>query len=492
MKPSFFILTVLALLLLPTAIPHDYSEALRKSILFFEGQRSGRLPKQQRMTWRGDSALNDGKNLNTDLVGGYYDAGDNIKFHFPMAFTATMLAWSSIDFQSYMSQNDVGHNLIALKWATDYLLKTVSQLPNRIFVQVGEAQADHNCWERPEDMDTPRTAFALDAPGPASDLAGEIAAALAAASIAFKQSRPKYSEVLLDKAIKTFQYADSHRGCYTDNPNVHNAVCPFYCSVNGYKDELLWGAAWLRRATGNDYYLEYLVNNRQAFGQDFNYLEFGWDNKYGGVNVLIAKEIFEKGAIALTAYKDAAEEMMCAFFPETSGPHHMSYTPGGLLYKPGNSQLQNMAALSFLILTYADYLSKSSQQLNCGNHQFQPDSLRRIVKRQVDYILGDNPAKLSYMVGYGDQYPRQIHHRGASIPSIKVQRNAFGCLKGWDIFASPNPDPNILVGAVIGGPDVDDSFIGKRTNASDTEPTTYINAPLVGVFAYFKSNPNFS
>lgn len=102
-------------------------------------------------------------------------------------------------------------------------------------VQVGETQADHDCWERPEDMDTPRTAFALDAPDPASDLAGEIAAALAAASIAFKQSRPKYSEVLLDKAIKTFQYADSHRGRYTDNPDVNKAVCPFYCSVNGYK-----------------------------------------------------------------------------------------------------------------------------------------------------------------------------------------------------------------------------------------------------------------
>lgn len=84
-------------------------------------------------------------------------------------------------------------------------------------------------------MDTPRTAFALNAPDPASDLAGEIAAALAAASIAFKQSRPKYSEVLLDKAIETFQYADSHRGRYTDNPNVNKAVCPFYCSVNGYE-----------------------------------------------------------------------------------------------------------------------------------------------------------------------------------------------------------------------------------------------------------------
>ncbi|VVB09654.1 unnamed protein product [Arabis nemorensis] len=491
MKPSVYFLTVFIVLLLPTAMPHDYSDALRKSILFFEGQRSGRLPIQQRMTWRGNSALNDGENLETDLVGGYYDAGDNVKFHFPMAFTATMLAWSSLEFGSYMSPNDIGHNLVALKWATDYLLKTVSQLPNRIFVQVGEAQPDHDCWERPEDMDTPRTAFALDAPQPASDLAGEIAAALAAASIAFKQSNPRYSRILLDKAVKTFQYADLHRGSYTDNLDVNQAVCPFYCSVNGYKDELLWGAAWLRRATGDDFYLMYLVKNRQVFGADFNYFEFGWDNKVGGVNVLIAKEVFEKNVTALTAYKDTAEKMMCSFLPETPGPH-MTYTPGGLLYKRGSTQLQNTAALSFLLLTYADYLSKSSQQLNCGSLKFQPDSLRRIVKRQVDYVLGDNPMKLSYMIGYGDQYPQQVHHRGSSIPSRMVHPNAFGCVQGWSIFSSPNPNPNILVGAVIGGPDVDDTFIGGRTNASETEPTTYINAPFVGIFAYFKSNPEFS
>jgi hypothetical protein len=39
---------------------HDYSDALHKSILFFEGQRSGRLPPDQRLRWRRDSALNDG------------------------------------------------------------------------------------------------------------------------------------------------------------------------------------------------------------------------------------------------------------------------------------------------------------------------------------------------------------------------------------------------------------------------------------------------
>ncbi|KAK6117877.1 hypothetical protein DH2020_048377 [Rehmannia glutinosa] len=39
---------------------HDYGDALSKSILFFEGQRSGKLPSTQRLTWRKDSALGDG------------------------------------------------------------------------------------------------------------------------------------------------------------------------------------------------------------------------------------------------------------------------------------------------------------------------------------------------------------------------------------------------------------------------------------------------
>lgn len=39
---------------------HDYSVALEKSIIFFEGQRSGKLPANQRLPWRGDSGLSDG------------------------------------------------------------------------------------------------------------------------------------------------------------------------------------------------------------------------------------------------------------------------------------------------------------------------------------------------------------------------------------------------------------------------------------------------
>lgn len=40
---------------------YDYKDALSKAILFFEGQRSGKLPASQRVKWRGDSALTDGR-----------------------------------------------------------------------------------------------------------------------------------------------------------------------------------------------------------------------------------------------------------------------------------------------------------------------------------------------------------------------------------------------------------------------------------------------
>lgn len=52
---------------------------------------------------------------------------------------------------------------------------------------------------------------------------------------------------------------------------------------------MLWGAAWLRRASYDDNYLKYLQNNGKTLGADENINEFGWDNKHAGLNVLVSK-----------------------------------------------------------------------------------------------------------------------------------------------------------------------------------------------------------
>lgn len=110
---------------------------------------------------------------------------------------------------------------------------------------------------------------------------------------------------------------------------------------------------------------------------------------------------------------------------------------------------------------------------------------------KVDYILGDNPLQMSYMVGYGARYPRRIHHRGSSLPSVQVHPAHIGCKAGSRFYLSPNPNPNVLVGAVVGGPNSSDAFPDSRPFFQESEPTTYINAPLVGLLAYFSAHPWF-
>lgn len=139
-----------------------------------------------------------------DLTGGYYDAGDNVKFGFPMAFTTTMLAWSVIDFGRTMGP-ELRNAVKAVKWATDYLLKATA-VNGVVYVQVGDPYSDHNCWERPEDMDTLRTVYRIDRAHPGSDVAGETAAALAAASIVFRSRDPPYSRLLLQRAISVLPF----------------------------------------------------------------------------------------------------------------------------------------------------------------------------------------------------------------------------------------------------------------------------------------------
>jgi endoglucanase len=53
----------------------QWSTLLGNLLYFYEAQRSGRLPTTNRVSWRNDSALDDGSDVGLDLSGGYYDAG---------------------------------------------------------------------------------------------------------------------------------------------------------------------------------------------------------------------------------------------------------------------------------------------------------------------------------------------------------------------------------------------------------------------------------
>ncbi|MED6223967.1 hypothetical protein PIB30_079310 [Stylosanthes scabra] len=460
------ILLLLGLFLGPSlaSSSFNYGDAVDKSLMFFEAQRSGKLPPQQRVKWRGNSGLNDGFSQGVDLVGGYYDAGDHVKFGLPMAYSVTMLSWGAIEFRKEITDlNQMGHTLWAIKWGTDYFLKAHPQ-PNVLWGQVGDGASDHYCWER------------------------ETAAALAAASIAFKPYNSSYSSLLLVHAKQLFTFADRFRGLYDDSITCAQQ---FYTS-SGYSDELLWTAAWLHQATGDEYYLKYVVDNAVYMGgTGWAVKEFSWDNKYAGVQILLSKVLLEgkagSYASTLKQYQAKADYFTCASLEKNDG-YNVQKTTGGLVYVREWNNMQYVSSSAFLLVVYSNYLSAAKTQIYCPDGQVQPQELLNFAKSQADYILGENPEGMSYLVGYGPKYPVHIHHRGASIASIFSLRSEVGCLQGFEAwYQRPGPNPNVVYGGLVGGPDKNDEFSDDRSNYEQTEPTLSGSAPLVGIFAKLHS-----
>ena len=52
-----------------------------------------------------------------------------------------------------------------------------------------------------------------------------------------------------------------------------------------------------------------------------------------------------------------------------------------------------------------------------------------------------------------------------------------------DWYNTNSPNPNVHVGAVVGGPDFKGQFKDVRSDYSHLEPTTFINAVMVGCLA---------
>ncbi|VFQ82528.1 unnamed protein product [Cuscuta campestris] len=176
---------------------------------------------------------------------------------------------------------------------------------------------------------------------------------------------------------------------------------------------------------------------------------------------------------------------MCANLNmNNSSSSNVRRTPGGLLYVRRWNNLQYVSSAAFLMTVYSDHLRSTDDTLSCDRGPVGPDELFAFAKSQVDYILGMNPMGTSYLVGFGPKYPQRVHHRAASIVSYKHEKNFIGCMQGYfTYFGRRDPNPNVVVGAVVGGPDMDDQFEDRRGNYMQSEACTYNTASLVGPFA---------
>ncbi|XP_033756422.1 endoglucanase 4-like [Pecten maximus] len=423
---------------------YDYKKVLELSILFYEAQRSGKLPASNRIPYRGDSALTDAAPDGSSLAGGWYDAGDGVKFNLPMAASTTLLAWGLTMFEDAYSVAGQ-QNLIrdSIKWPLDYFLKCWKPDTKTYYAQVGNGDTDHAYWGRHEDMIMNRPAYKVDTNSPGSDVAADTAAALTAGYLAFKTTDQAYADTLLDAAKSLYAFADQYRGVYSDSiPNAGK----FYRSYSGYKDELCYAAALLYKATGDNSYLtdaKQVVDLGMAYAQD-------WDNKMTACQVMLYEAVPQNEK---SQYAASVKEFLKAYMPGGSVGH----TPDGLAWRAQWGSLRYAANAAFIGVAAA-YMGIGDVQSYIG-----------FAEKQINYALGDNMNQISYVVGFGNKYPLQPHHRASSCPDHPAP-----C--GWNEFNLDAPNPQILYGALVGGPNKLGVYTDRRNDYITNEVTCDYNA----------------
>jgi hypothetical protein len=296
-----------------------------------------------------------------------------------------------------------------------------------------------------------RPAFKIDAQHPGSDLAGEAAAALAAASIVFRPTDTAYADLLLDHAVELYNFADTYRGKYSDSiPDAAN----FYNSYSGYNDELVWGATWVHNAieatgaTDTTY-----LNKAESYYQGLNKgWTQSWDDKSYGAAILLAQETGKP------QYRNDVEGWLNHWTDKSGGG--ITYTPGGLAWLSQWGSLRYSANTAFLADIYSD-------TVNDPNNRYSD-----FAEGQIDYILGDNPNNRSYVVGFGENSPQNPHHRGAHGSTTNN-------------INDPVDNRNVLVGALVGGPSApnDNAYTDDRTNYITNEVALDYNAGFTGALA---------
>jgi cellulase/cellobiase CelA1/cytochrome c553 len=435
----------------PVTSESKYHDVLKLSLKFYEAQRAiGPFPT---VTWRQPATTNDGSDVGVDLNGGWFDAGDHVKFNQPMSYTATMLNWSLIkDKDVYQQAGKLEYGKSQVKYALDYLLKTYnagadlnSASDDKVYYQVEDGNADHSAgWIAPHQITKNRPTFTCDKNSKCSAISAQMSASFASGAILFADDLA-YATTLLNSAKRIFKFAESYQGDAGSNAKAS----PFYTS-GGFKDELGLASIWLYKATGDNSYLE-KAKSYVTQGQDPIYWVLSWENVNFETRLLLLEETGD--AVHAQKLEENINNWINSVNKTSAGYRHLSEW-GSMRY---NSNA------SFVALAYSELINDEAKKTKYVEY----------AKSQMDYILGDNPTNFSYVVGYGENYPTKVHHRGAT---------------GFNDEHSSNDNLYPVEGALIGGfKSADDyDYQNNGDNRSDyyrNEVAVDYNAGFTGALA---------
>ena len=432
------VLSSLTYLPVHAADTDNYAKLLQYSMYFYDGNMCGDdVDSASAFDWRGDCHTGD------EVVGGFHDAGDHVKFGMPAGYSAATLGWGYYEFKdAYDSLGQTAH----LKEITNRFCKYFKDCTvlsgdtvSKFCYQIGQGGGgnDHGYWGPPETQESikgSRKAFWTSSG--ASDIAAEYAAALAVNYLNFGNAEDlKYAEALYKFSTQ-----------YNASSNTLEGTTPFYES-NTYEDDQAWAAGFLYLATKDDKYKSFMDNffatgNRQ-WGEV--YTPLGWNNAESGAAALYG-EIAGDWKWANSYVSKNCTDKTKFWMPD--------WASWGSARTNTAMQLVAMVVSKHTDNDYSDWC-----------------------KAQMGMILGDNSTGKNLVVGFNKNSPKYPHHRAASGHAYTSSDEAT---PAWD-----ETNSHVLVGALVGGPTSSDfsTYNDSIKDAKSNEVALDYNAAFVGAAA---------
>lgn len=472
----------------------EYKKACWMTTRMYGGQRSGNGPNWLIMTHTPSTAnmtslqsskgadpsqLQPGKCFTKDadgansLVGGWVDCGDHVKFGQTMFYSAYTLLkgydafphgyddYYSYDYAGYVNSGDwtfegnkggpngIPDILDELKYQCEFFIKCTPNA-STFYSQVGEGDPDHLNWVTSVAMATlPKTQGGqkegprgfVKNPNDAS-MPSFCAATLALMSRVYKKFDPAFAATCLTHAQYAYTYAKAHPGTV--------AAGSFYPANAKWQDDFASACAELYWATGTASY------KTEALSYAANLGNHNWCYNYNNNDDIAAYNLAKLGSsTALTLFNSFASTYKAAV--NGSG----LYTGGDASWGP----LRYNANAAFIVALHGAYNNETT--------------VNTFVYKNVDYILGGNSSKFSFVVGFapsGGTSAVHPHHRNVYLID--------------DIMANQNtmtiPTKNRQHGYMIGGSRTV-PFTESATNYQTSEGGIDYNAGLVGAIAYIVS-----
>jgi len=259
-----------------------YSGALANSLFFYQTERDGpsfipnalrtapgHLNDQNAMTYLTPHANSSGRfkgdlsrlGVRIDAAGGWWDAGDYLKFVQTTSYTVDLLLAGVRDFPNQMGSGSATSNFTTeAKFGAQWLLRMWDDSTKTLYYQVGIGEGnaktigDHDIWRLPQADDTyggsnplyryirHRPVFRAGPPGSliSPNLAGRDAAALAEAFQVYKTSDPGFAARCLLAAEHIFDLANT-----APSGNLLTVVPFSFYPETEWRDDLELGATEL-------------------------------------------------------------------------------------------------------------------------------------------------------------------------------------------------------------------------------------------------------